>query len=106
MGAKENYQWVVATERQVLQALCHGASGNGKALDALRGYRWREPLHQALFDLLNDMRGAVPELIRDQLPARLTRRGFPDFDFAQWFQPQPLTRDEIERLTRLLLDSM
>ncbi len=106
MAAKENHQSVVATERQVLQALCHGASGNGKVLDSLRGYRWGEPLHQALFDLLNDMRGAEPELIRDQLPARLTRRGLPDFDLAQWFQPQPLARDEIDRLTRLLLDSM
>lgn len=88
---------MVDSERQVLQALCHGGIDSRASLDALRGYRWREPLHQVIFDLFISMPGADPKLIREQLPAHLTRRGFPDFDLT-WFRPHALAGPEVERL--------
>ncbi len=97
MSTQPNDQSLVEVERQVLRALCQGALDRRASLNTLRNYRWREPLHQVIFDLLINMPGADPELIREQLPARLTRRGFPDFDLA-WFQPHALTRKDIERL--------
>ncbi len=102
MAVKHHVQSVVDSERQVLRALYQGSLVGRAALDALRSYRWSEPLHQVIFDLLVNMPGADPELVREQLPARLTRRGFPDFDLT-WFEPHALTGKEIERLIGRLL---
>ena len=102
MPAQPKGESVVEVERQVLQALCHGAPGSGKALDALRSYRWREPLHQVLFEVLVDLPGAQPEVIGELLPARLTRRGFPDVD-PTWFQSRAFSGKEAERLINRLL---
>jgi hypothetical protein len=94
----DHVQSVVHTERQVLRALCQGSAGRRTpGLSILRSYRWREPVHQVIFELLIQTPDADPELIREQLPARLTRRGFPDFDLAL-FQPHALTGKEIESL--------
>jgi hypothetical protein len=54
-----------------------------------------------MFDLFASMPGANPELIREQLPTHLTRRGFPDFDLT-WFQSIALAETDIERLIQFL----
>jgi hypothetical protein len=92
----------VDTERQVLQSLCQGGPESRANLNKLRSYRWSGPVHQVIFDLLAELQGADRELIGELLPARLTRRGFPDFD-PGWFQPQPLNGKEIALLIDRLL---
>jgi len=93
-------------ERQLRRALFRGLRADFppsnlqlpvSSLKLLQSYRWREPLHQVIFDVLATMQGAQPEIIREQLPAHLTRRGFPDFDLT-WLRPHSLTGREIERL--------
>lgn len=97
MTAKRSVPPLVDTERQVLRALYQRGPDSRANLHALRAYRWSEPVHQVIFDLLADLQGANPELIREQLPARLTRRGFPDFDLA-WFRPLAVREKEIAQL--------
>ena len=95
---------LLEAERQVLRVLCQGSLDRRAGLSALRSYRWREPLHQVIFDLLVDIPGADPELIREQRPAYLTRRGFPDFELAGFFQPHSLTKTDVDQLIRRLRD--
>ena len=101
MAAADENELVVDCERQVLRALCQGTLDCRASLNTLRSYRWREPLHQVIFDFLVSMPIATPELVREHLPTHLTRRGFPDFDLA-WFQPIALAETDIERLIQRL----
>jgi hypothetical protein len=99
--AKADNPSVVDSERQVLRALWQGAPDRRAAVNTLLRYRWREPLHQVIFDFLVSKQGANPELMREQLPTHLTRRGYPDFDLT-WFQSVLLTETDLERLIQRL----
>jgi hypothetical protein len=75
-------------ERRVLRALCSKTAesqGRDSARRGLANYRWREPVHQAVFDVILSFPSASNQALREQLPGRLTRRGFPDFDFESLF---------------------
>jgi hypothetical protein len=92
---------ILETERRVLRALCQGTvegSVRAAARALLAGYRWHEPLHQVIFDVVLSIPSDIPEVIQTELPAGLTRRGFPDFDFDDLFRAQDLSKDEAERL--------
>lgn len=71
----------------------------------LRGYRWRELVHQVIFDIVLSIPSEIPGVIRSQLPARLTRRGFPDVEIDDLFQPHGMSKKDIEEFMRLLHDS-
>ena len=89
----------------MLRALCQGTpqgSVRETAKDILRTYRWREPLHHVIFEVILGIPTEVPEAIRTQLPARLTRRGFPDVDIEDLFEPHGLSKEEAEHLIRQL----
>jgi len=99
---------ILEVERQVLRALCQGTpqgSVRATARDILRTYRWREPLHQIVFEVVLGIPTEAPEVIREQLPARLTRKGFPDVDIEGFFKPHGLSKEEAERLIRQLRGS-
>ncbi len=104
MPTPPNAESLVEAERQVLRALCQSSPDDRAGLNTLRSYRWREPLHRLIFDFLINLRSAHPELIREQLPAHLTRRGFPDFDLAGFFQPHSLTKTDVNQLIHRLRD--
>jgi hypothetical protein len=95
-------------ERQALRFLCQGSGAgdlNHQVRMALRSYRWQDPLHQVIFQILCDLPAESPALIREQLPARLTRHGFPDVAWEAFFEPPGLAQKEVERLVRYLVDS-
>jgi hypothetical protein len=97
---------VAEKERRVLRALCQGTlegSVRASARALLAGYQWREPLHQVIFEAVLSIPGDSPELIRSELPGRMTRHGFPDFDLDDLFHPQDLSKDEVEGLMRELV---
>jgi len=99
---------ILKDERRVLRALCQGTpqgSVRATARDILRAYRWREPLHQVVFEVVLGIPTEAPEVVRTQLPARLTRKGFPDVDIEDFFMPHGLSKEEAERLIRELRDS-
>jgi hypothetical protein len=101
VAAKDGDQSVVENERQVLRALCRGGLDSRANLNTLRSYLWREPLHQVIFDLLVSLPGSNPELMLEQLPAHVTRRGFPDFDLS-WLQPNAPAENDVEQLIKRL----
>ena len=93
---------VAHAERRVLGALCgQGDETEGRqiARRALADYRWCEPVHQAIFEVILGFPAASSRTLREQLRARLTRRGFPDFDFESLFEPLILAPGELEQLT-------
>ncbi len=99
---------IVQTEHLVLCALCQGTpegSVQETARVILQSYHWREPLHQVIFNVLMSIPTESPAMIRNQLPARLTRKGFPDVAWEDFFRPHSLSREEVERLMRQLRDS-
>jgi hypothetical protein len=101
MPTKDDDQSVVDSERQVLRALCQGALDSRANLNTFRSYRWRDSVHQIIFNFLISMPGANAELIREQLPAHLTRRGFPDFDLS-WFRTKIPAEEDVEMLIQRL----
>ena len=93
-----------ALERRVLKAVCQGA-GDGSvrtlARSLLARYRWRDPVHAAVFDIAMSV-PLNPAVLKEQLPARLTRQGFPDFDVAALFaSPPPTCRQATAWMRRL-----
>ena len=95
-------------ELQVLRAVCQGTpqgSVRDGALRVLCNYAWREPVHQAIFGCLARLTSANLEFLRSELPACLTRKGFPDVDLELLFEPHSLTKEDAERLMRELKDS-
>jgi hypothetical protein len=102
-GSEETIQ----VELRVLQALCQGTPGGSLRASAeriLKTYRWREPLHQIIFETLMSVPTESPDVIRDQLPSRLTRRGFPDVAWENFFKPHSLKKNEAECLMRQLAE--
>ena len=87
-------------ELVVLRAMCQEApqgSGREAALRALKDYQWHEPVHQAIFHCLSRFPSANLDLLRSELPACLTRQGFPDVDWNAFFSPHSVTREDAER---------
>jgi hypothetical protein len=98
-------------ESRLLQWLCQG-EGDGKSRKGiflvLQDYRFRRVEHQVLFDCLQAMPLDRPELIRELLPARLVRAGFPDFElapFCKWGEPGEVSEEDARDLCRELMES-
>ena len=105
MAAARSGGSIVETERLVLCALCQGTpegSVQETAKLVLQNYCWREPLHQLVFNVLVSIPSESPEMIRNHLPARLTRTGFPDVPWEDFFKPHSLSRGEAEHLIEQL----
>jgi hypothetical protein len=90
-------------ERQVLRVLCGKASEapvRELARRLLENYRWSDPASQLVFLCVLELNTNDPALLRAELPARLTRRGFPDVAWEEFFPPLSVNRQEAERLIR------
>lgn len=92
-------------ERRVLGALCLGArEGSIKDLarSMLAGYHWRDAIHAAIFEIAMAFPSSSAAALKEQLPARLARRGFPDFDVAALFASPPgSTKEAVRWMHRL-----
>lgn len=97
----------IETELLVLRALCQGTpqgSARAQAIRTLKDYRWREPVHQAMFSCLTHLPAGDPNFLPiRQLTDCLTRKGFPDVELKMWFEPPPPSRHEAEKLMRRLI---
>lgn len=99
----------IAIERRLLQFLCEWKSGapmRSEVLVRLREYVFRAVEHQVLFDCLQAMPLDRPELIRELLPARLVRAGFPDFDLAPFFEASEVNEEEAKKMFRELTEGV
>jgi hypothetical protein len=98
---------IVLIERKVLVSICQGAiegSVREFARATLRYYTWYDPTHQAIFDVLMAIPSESGDMIREQLPSRLTRIGFPDVDWEWLFARPRLSKAVVERLIQFLAE--
>jgi hypothetical protein len=93
-------------EKLALRLLCAGTSqgavGDG-LIPLLRGYQWQSTLHQAVFNAIVSIPSDSPEILRQLLPAKLTRMGFPDVEWEELFAPLSMSGEEAIGLVRQLV---
>ena len=98
-------QEILAAELQALQAMCAGTPEGtvwDKGMLLLGTYPFRDLVHQLIFDVLQEINTDLPDIIRQQLPARLTKKGFPAVDWGKFLAPHTLTGPEAVELMRRL----
>jgi len=87
---------IVEAEFRALQAMCR-RPGQGpiwqRALELLSDYRFRDPLHQLVFDTLRGLPAHTPADLRAFVTQRLTNQGFPDVDVEPFFHAHAMTDD-------------
>ena len=59
---------------------------------------FEDPLHRVVFEEIRDLGAVDSRRLRELLPARVTRRGFPDFDLRQLLAPYEVSEKEIDHL--------
>jgi len=94
-----------AVERELLRRLCGGemtASEREKALRLLKGHAFVDVVHGQVFHALLELPADRPDLVRERLPARLTRQGFPDVDLQDFLAPARLASPSTGELLRQL----
>lgn len=94
MAENLNREEILAAELDVLRAMCTGTPEGtiwDKGMILLNGYSFQDVTHQLIFDVLQEINTDLPNIIRQQLPARLTNKGFPAVDFEKFLSPHALT---------------
>ena len=94
-------------ELAVLRALCTlpgGHTARAKLVDELKAYRWEHADHRVIYEALIKTNAADSETLRRELPAAVTRMGFPDVNWERFFDADatPVTPDRIFDLIREL----
>ncbi len=95
-------------EEDILKVLCQGtAEGPAREFmrEHLRNYRWHEPAHQIIFQALLAIPSKSVEMICAELPAQLTRMGFPDLEWERLFEGELLSKSEAEDLVRRIRET-
>lgn len=65
---------------------------------------FQDLLHRVAFEEIQTA-GAIPAArLREALPARITNRGFPDFELSEFLGKDTATESEIEELFRSVLE--
>lgn len=103
--SRESRERIDQIERRVLHVLCRRKALPESAREMLRDYRWRDPVHQIIFEILIAFPPGTPGVLREQLPVRLTRRGFPDVPCEDLFQPLDISIEDAQSLMRKLRDN-
>lgn len=99
-------QQILAAEVELLRALCAGTVTGDERTQAMKRlgvYRFRDAGHQLIFDALQEFNREQPQVLRQQLPERLTRKGFPDLDFENFLARTSLSSREVVELVEKLV---
>ena len=75
-------------------------------ISLLRGYRWKSTLHHAIFNAIESIPSDNSEVLRQLLPAKLTRMGFPDVEWEELFAPPSMSGEEAIALARKMVGGM
>lgn len=59
---------------------------------------FQDPLRRVVFEEIRELGAIGSGSLREFLPARLTNRGFPEFDLHEFLAPRQVTEPEIEEL--------
>jgi hypothetical protein len=91
----------LARERQALRLLCSNlirATTRVELCGLLDSSLFVDELHRVAFEEIRAS-GAVPaKRLREELPGRITNRGFPDFELLEFLGKDLATQREIEQL--------
>jgi len=90
-------------ERRILRALCHGADAGAASewpCPELKNYRWHEPEHRVVYEALAAAPRRGGRRLRESLPAQAARLGFPDVDWAAYFDSPGPDEEELPELLR------
>jgi hypothetical protein len=68
----------------------------------LSGHQWQDPDHKVVYEALRAIKSRDPKTRRIEIPAQVTRMGFPDVDWNLYFDATQLSTSEIEGLIRRL----
>jgi hypothetical protein len=106
MQALSTREEILVTEQVILRSLCQQPFAPAQRKEILRilaGYTWQSGEHRILFEALHQSQIASAERLREQLPAILTRKGFPDVDFAGYFAAAATTAAQALCVARALV---
>ncbi|HEV2287711.1 MAG TPA: hypothetical protein VGR81_02025 [Candidatus Acidoferrales bacterium] len=101
---KENTR--MESERQVLRFLCAGgadAAAQQNVARRLADYSWRDADHEILFEAIGELLAREPRRILRELPAAITRRGFPDIACEWLAEDSAMDSTDAMELTEKLL---
>ena len=102
MAEMPNTHDVVQIERRILRLLCQNPAARVELANSLRHYRWRDLVHRVIYQIVSGAAQLSQELLRTQLPTRLTNAGFPDFPWEDLLLPKACSIQEAETLLREL----
>jgi len=92
-------------ERDILRELCAGQIKSQdwhSVLHRLSAYEWKDPEHKVVFDALQAIKSDDAPIRRQELPAQVTRMGFPDVDWGKYLDADAQPGLPIEQLIRRL----
>ncbi|HEX8764166.1 MAG TPA: hypothetical protein VF740_03355 [Candidatus Acidoferrum sp.] len=88
-------------ERNTLRFLCSvliKGGTRGEICRLLDPSVFRDPLRRVVFEEIRELGSIDSRRLREQLPARVTNRGFPDFDLKAFLAPHEAADNEIDQL--------
>jgi hypothetical protein len=91
----------VQLERDTLRLLCSVLIKSGTRQEICKLIDpavFQDPLQRVMFEEIRDLGAVESRRLRQLLPARVTNRGFPDFDLHEFLAPHQATEEDIEKL--------
>ena len=88
-------------ERNTLRFLCSvliRGGTRGEICRLLDPSVFQDPLRRVVFEEIRELGSIDSRRLRELLPARVTNRGFPDFDLHALLAPQEVSENEIDQL--------
>ena len=88
-------------ERNTLRFLCSvliKGGTRGEICRLLDPEVFQDPLRRVIFEEIRQLGSIDSRLLRQLLPARVTNRGFPDFDLREFLAPCEVGEKEIDQL--------
>ena len=96
----------VSLEGRILRLLCSDSLSReekSRAINEVDKYAWCEPEHDVLFQAIRRIGACDGRRLREELPAQLTRMGFPDVNWDQYFVEGNAISDSMADLISLLI---
>jgi hypothetical protein len=88
-------------ERNTLRLLCSVLLKPGTRLEICRLLDpavFHDPLQRVIFEEVRALGAVESRRLRELLPARVTNRGFPEFDLHEFLAPHEVSEAEIDKL--------
>ena len=99
----------IEMERETLRLLCSVLLKPRTRVEICRlldSSKFLEPLQRILFEEIRALGPIDAKQLLELLPARVTNRGFPDFDLQDLLSPKLVSEEQIERLFHSALHLM